>query len=40
MEKKVRKLDHLESYVKNLDAKIKEINMKIERFEATKVLVN
>lgn len=36
MEKKFEnKLDTLGSYEENLDAKIKEINMKIKRFEAT-----
>lgn len=40
MEKKFEKLDTLGSYEENLDAKIKEINMKIKRFEATKALVN
>ena len=40
MEKKLEKLDHLESYVKSLDEKIKEINAKVDRFETARVLVN
>ena len=40
MENKLEKLDHLESYVKGLDEKIKEINTKVDRFETTRVLVN
>ena len=43
MEKKLEKLDHLESCVKSVDKKIKdikEINAKVDRFETTRVLVN